>query len=402
MRYHYVSSDPKGRVSEGEMDANGPAEVLEMLGAQGLRPLSIKTAGGVSIGARTLFGGKVSGSDKVFLSKYLALMLKVGTDLLKAVNILIDDFDKPAVKRILVEMRGSLEKGQPFFSTFAGYPEVFSPVFVSLVKAGEASGNLEEVFENLSKSLEKDQALKNKIVSSMVYPIILLVLSFFMVFFLAVFALPKISKMFSSSGFNPPLFSKIVFIVGDFIGNYVFIVAPVFVFSIFGTWFFLAKTAAGRKFFARFINFVPVVRMVVKKIALQRFASTLSSLMRSGLPILEALEITADTVGNEELKGALLRISREGVSKGLTIGEAFKREPGFPKVVTNLVAVSERAGHVEDVLDTLADFYESEIDVSLKTLVSFVEPMMLLGLGVTIGGIALAVIIPIYQLIGQF
>src|SRR3989339_822645 len=175
MRYHYVSSDPKGRVSEGEMDANGPAEVLEMLGAQGLRPLSIKIAGGVSIGARTLFGGKVSGSDKVFLSKYLALMLKVGTDLLKAVNILIDDFDKPAVKRILVEMRGSLEKGQPFFSTFAGYPEVFSPVFVSLVKAGEASGNLEEVFENLSKSLEKDQALKNKIVSSMVYPIILLV-----------------------------------------------------------------------------------------------------------------------------------------------------------------------------------------------------------------------------------
>ena len=152
MRYHYIASQPNGKVSEGEADVAGPSEVLSMLAAQGLRPISIKPVG-LSITGTVLFAGRVSSSDKVFLTKYLALMLKVGTDLLKAINILIDDFDKPAVKKILLEIKSSLEKGQPFYSTFAKYPRVFSPVFVSLIKSGETSGNLEAVFDNLSRNL---------------------------------------------------------------------------------------------------------------------------------------------------------------------------------------------------------------------------------------------------------
>lgn len=402
MKYRYIASEPNGKVTEGEMEAEGPAEVLENLAKGGLRPISIKPAKSLSFASKSLFRGSVNTSDKVFLTKYLALMLKVGTDLLKAINILIDDFDKPAMKDILVEVRKSLEKGQPFYSTFAKHKESFSSVFVSLIKAGEASGNLEKVFEDLSVSTEKEQVLKNKIKSALVYPIILLAMSFFMVIFLVTFALPKISGMFQTGSFEPPLFSKIVFTVGGFLGNYMFIFLPFFLAGIGGLAFFLFKTIAGRKIFYRFVDFIPVVRGVLKKIALQRFATTLSSLMKSGLPILDSLEISAEAVGNEELRASLLRISREGVSKGLTLGEAFKREGEFPKVVSNLIAVSEKAGHVEDVLDTLADFYETEIDVSVKALVSFVEPIMLLILGLVIGGIALAVIIPVYQLVGQF
>ncbi|PIR05106.1 MAG: hypothetical protein COV57_00860 [Candidatus Liptonbacteria bacterium CG11_big_fil_rev_8_21_14_0_20_35_14] len=401
MKYHYVASEPNGKVVEGEVDVQGPAEVLQILSTQGLRPVSIKPVG-FALGSTELFRSKVALSDKVFLSKYLALMLKVGTDLLKAINILIDDFDKPAMKRILIEIRQSLEQGKPFYSTFAKYPKVFSQVFVSLVRAGEASGNLEIVFGNLSTSLEKEQEINNKIKSALVYPMMLLSLSFLMVIFLVTFALPKVSQMFQSGGFDPPTFSLIVFAVGNFIGTYIWILAPLFVVSLVVAWYFFLKTLPGRKIFYRFINFVPVISTIVKKIALQRFARTLASLMKSGLPIVQSLEITAETIGHEELKQGLLRISREGVSKGLTIGEAFKREPAFPKTVTNLIAVSERAGHVEDVLDTLAEFYESEIDVSVKTLISFIEPTMLLVLGVAIGTIALSIIIPIYQLVGQF
>ncbi|MFA5173437.1 MAG: type II secretion system F family protein [Candidatus Paceibacterota bacterium] len=402
MKYRYIASEINGKVAEGEIEAEGPAEVLEMLSEKGLRPISVKPAKSLSFASRSLFRGSVNTSDKVFLTKYLALMLKVGTDLLKAINILIDDFDKPAVKDILLEVRKTLEKGQPFYSTFAKHKNSFSPVFVSLIRAGETSGNLEKVFEDLSISLEKEQVLKNKIRSAMVYPLLLLGMSVVMVVFLVTFALPKISGMFQTGSFEPPLFSKIVFSIGGFLGNYMFIFFPLFAFLAGGGIYFFMKTGVGRRIFFRVVSYIPVVSGVLKKIALQRFATTLSSLMRSGLPILDAIEITAEAVGNEEIKASLMRISREGISKGLTLGDAFKRERDFPKVVSNLVAVSEKAGHVEDVLDTLANFYETEIDVSVKALVSFVEPMMLLFLGLIIGGIALAVIIPVYQLVGQF
>ena len=157
-----------------------------------------------------------------------------------------------------------------------------------------------------------------------------------------------------------------------------------------------------RKFLSKLIGDIPLVKDVMKKNALQRFAGILSSLIKAGMPITESLEITAQTVSNQELREALIRISREGVAKGLTIGEAFRREPFFPLTVVSLVAISERAGHLSEVLQTLSDFYVKEIDASVKTLVSFLEPALLLFIGGIIGLIALAIIIPIYQLTTQF
>ena len=159
---------------------------------------------------------------------------------------------------------------------------------------------------------------------------------------------------------------------------------------------------AGRKIFYLFITKLPAVGSVLKKIALQRFVSTLSALLSAGMPILNSLEITADAVGSEDIKSSLMRISREGISKGMTIGEAFRREQVFPRMVVNLMAISEKAGHIEDMLSTMGDFYESEIESSIKGLVSFLEPVLLLVIGLVIAFIALSIIVPIYQLVGQF
>ncbi|MCL5004682.1 MAG: type II secretion system F family protein [Patescibacteria group bacterium] len=185
-------------------------------------------------------------------------------------------------------------------------------------------------------------------------------------------------------------------------GKYFWFILALAVILIGGIWFFMLKSVAGKKIFSRFIVRTPLIGGVLKKIALQRFASTFSALLSSGLPILDSLEITADAVGNEELKASLRRIAREGISKGLTIGEAFRKEPVFPRVVVNLMAISEKAGHIENILATLADFYTSEIESSIKSLVSFLEPILLLVIGLVIGTIALAIIVPIYQLVGQF
>jgi len=403
MRFHYIASQPNGRIVEGDMEAKSSAEVLVYLAGQGLKPVSLKTIKTVEeVSRRRFLGQTITIADKVFLMKFLALMLKVGTDLFKAVDILIADFEKPALKSLLIEIRGALEKGQPFYSTFAKYPKYFSSVFINSIKAGEASGKLENVFEKLSVSLQKEQDLRHKIRASLAYPVLLLGVSMLVLILLVSFALPKIANIFTSGGFNPPTFSKIVFAVGLFIGKYVWFILSFLVIAVVILWFFFSKTLTGRNILYAVSIKLPVIRNTMKQLAIQRFAATLSSLLFSGLAILDALEITADAVGFKEIKDALIRISREGVSKGLTLGDAFRREAAFPRAVVNLIAISEKAGHLEQVLATLADFYESEIEASIKSMVSFLEPVLLLGIGLIVGIIALAIIVPIYQLVGQF
>lgn len=399
-KFHYIASDPGGKVLEGDIEANSPASVLGWMSQQGIRPISIKAREQKKFFSKTV-GESISIEDKVFITRYLALMLRVGTDLFRAIDILVADFDKPAMRNLLLEVKDSLGKGEPIHVAFANHPKQFSPVFVSLLRAGEDSGNLEDVFQRLSVDLEKEKELRSKIKGALIYPIILVCLSLLVLFLMLSLVLPKIAGAFMSGNFDPPTFSRVVFAIGLFFNKYIIPIIALMVGSGVGIWYFFARSIAGKKMGRRLIRRLPVVGEVAQKISIQRFATTLSSLMRSGMPILDSLEITADAVGSSELKAVLLRISREGIMKGLTVGEAFKREAYFPKVVTNLIAVSEKAGHMDDVLQTLADFYESEIDSSIKILVSFLEPVLLLGIGLIVGLIALAIILPVYQLVGQ-
>lgn len=401
MKFHYIASQQNGQLAEGDLDAKGSAEVLQFLAAKGLRPVSIKVSKTADVSGRKIFGQSISVSDKIFLTRYLALMLKTGTNLFKAIDILISDLDKPIIKALLIEVKANLEKGNPFYVTFAKYPNYFPSVFVNLIKAGEASGNLAEVLENLSLNLTKEQELSNKIKGALIYPLILMTMSFLMLILLVTFALPKIANIFLGTGTQPPVFSRIVFSVGLFLNSHALIIFPAVIILAFGGWYFLMKTYPGRKLLSAFGSRLPVIGNVMDQLALQRFTSILASLMKAGMPIISSLEITADAVGSEKLKASLLNISREGIAKGLTIGEAFRREPAFPLVVTNLIAVSEQAGHIDDVLRTLSGFYESEVDTAVKIMVSFIEPVLLLFIGVLIGTIAISVIVPIYQLVGN-
>lgn len=402
MKFHYLASQPNGKVLEGNEEAAGTSELLTMLASRGLKPISIKQLKGEAAFSASgkFFGRKVTIADKMFLTKYLAIMLKVGIDLFQAINILLADFQKSTLRALLTEIRENLEKGQPLYVTFAKYPQHFSAVFINLVKAGEASGNLDDIFEKLSVTLEKEKELRGKIRGALVYPILLLILSFAILIFLTTFALPKLAAVFLGGGFNPPLFSRIVFGVGLFINQYLWyllggLVAIVVAVLLFG------RSLTGKRFFKGLFTRLPIVKKIIYQLAIQRFAGTLSSLLNAGVPIIDALKITADAVGHPEIRDSLMRIANEGVTKGLSLGEAFRKETSFPFVVTNLVAISEKAGHLSDILETLNRFYETEIDASIKAAVTFIEPVMLLGIGAVIGLIALSIIIPVYQLVGQ-
>jgi type II secretory pathway component PulF len=402
MRFHYVASQSDGKIIEGEIEAQGLAEVLEFLAGKECKPISVKIIKKIA-GPTGIFGAtSITTADKIFLTRYLGLMLKVGTDLFQAIDVLMSDFDKPAVKSFLKEVRANLEKGQPFYVCFAKYPRFFDSVFVNLIKAGEASGNLDFILNTLSISLEKQQDLKNRIRGVMIYPIFLLITSFLILFFLVTFALPKIAAVFGGGGFKPPLFSRIVFAMGNFFGSYAWFIAGFLIVGAIAIFYFYKVSIAFKRFVFNLVNHLPAIGNVAVKLSLQRFAATLSSLIKAGLSLTQGIEITAQAVGNEELKEALLRISREGITKGLTVSDAFRKETIFPRVVVNLVAISEKAGHIEDVLATLADFYEKESDNSIKIMVSLIEPLLLMIMGLIVGGIALAIIVPIYQLTSQF
>ncbi len=396
MLYHYVASDTAGKIVEADFEGDNLNQVLQFLSGKELRPISVKAL--KEKGRGFAIFDRIALTDKVFLTKYLALMLRVGTDLLSAINILISDFDKPAVRNFLLEVRDNLSRGQPFYRAFELHKDVFSPTFISLVKAAERSGNLQATFEELSTSLIKEADLRSRIRAALVYPIILLVAATVIVTFLVTFALPKVAETFSNSGIQPPFFSRIVFTVGLFMGAHIVAIFTGVFGVIAGLFYLYYRTRVGKVLLDKTFSSLPIVKGIYVQLSIQRLASTMSSLMKAGLPIIDSINVAAETVGLSEFRYSLLRIANEGLAKGLTIGEAFKKEPVFPRVVANLVAISEKAGHLEEVLMTLSDFYAANVDSSIKALVSILEPVMLLGLGLLVGTIALSIILPIYQL----
>ncbi len=401
MLFHYTASDKTGKMIEASGDFKDATAVLEFIKNKGLTPLKIKEAKTLKSKLNITIGSPISLTDKIFLTKYLALMLRSGTDLFKAIDILMNDFEKPAMKSLLLEIRENLEKGLPFYKTFERYPKMFSSVFTNMIRAGETSGNLDKIFADLSQSLEKQRDLRQRIRSALIYPILLVVASAGILILLVTFAIPRISSMFLESNIKVPGVTRVIFSISSFtssFGGYIALFIGILILAIF---VLFKYSSSGRLFFDRLIYKIPVVKNILKTISYQQFSATFGSLMKSGLPILENLKITSTTINHQDMKKAILRVADEGLARGLTLGEAFRGEEVFPQSIRTLISVGEQAGHTEEILVTLADFYESEIDTAVKSLVSLVEPIMLLVIGIIVGGIALSVVLPVYQFVGQ-
>jgi len=402
MQFHYIAADAQGKTYDGITDANSLQEVLAFIAKQSWKPLSVKPVKEIVSSRRSIFGNSITVQDKVFITKYLALMLRVGTDLFKAIDILIQDFEKPVIKSFLLEIRGNLERGNPFYISFQNHPEYFTDIVVNLIKAAETSGNLENTLNEISGTYEDEAELKSKIISALVYPILLLFVSFFIVNGLIIFVVPKVSVVFESSGMPIPFFSRLILGFSAFMRRFMAIIIPLFVAGSGGLFFYFFKTLQGRRRFGSLLEKTPLVNQVIKKLTLRRFAGTLASLLRAGIPLVSSLEITASAVGDIKFQTALVRIAKERIARGVPVGDAFKQEGIFPSVVVNLISIGEKSGHIEEVLRTLADFYEKEADAALKTMVSILEPVLLMGVGLLVAFIAISVIVPIFQLVSQY
>ncbi|MBI4692155.1 MAG: type II secretion system F family protein [Candidatus Terrybacteria bacterium] len=399
----YEAANKEGFIEKGKFEAGSKSDVVQYLERKNLIPILIEAEGeaGRLKGLRLSLFETIRPTDRILLVRNLSATIRAGLNILESLDILIADATKNIMKKILGQAKFNLQKGQPLSATFVQFKKYFPPVFVGLIKAGEASGRLDESLDELSRYLIKEYNLKKKIKSALAYPVILLIGSIGVIAMLLLFVLPRLAKSFQMSKVELPFITKILISISK-----IFTFSPLLdLAAVVGLiWFFLyfRKTSLGRRFFLKALLRIPVARDLVKKVALVRFSRTFGGLLASGITVIEALDISAEAVSNETYKKIILD-SREQVKAGIPLSRIFKNYPDFfPHLLLNMMNVGERTGTLEHILKTFSDFYEEEVDNILKDLTTFLEPILLLFMGLVIGTIALSILLPIYNLVGKF
>lgn len=403
MLYKYEAIDKEGISKIGEFDASDKSSVIEYIEKKGWIPISVKNKSSVDAGgllSMSLFE-TIKPIDRIIFVRNLAATVRSGLSISESLDILIADANKKVMKNILVQAKINLQNGQPLSSTFSAFKNFFPSIFVGMLKAGESVGNLDKTLEELARHLLREYNLTKKIKSALAYPILLFIASIAVSALLLTFIMPKLTKAFRQSGVALPAITKFVIGLSNMFTYSILIDALALAFII---WFFtyFRKTAAGQRFFLSVAFKIPVIRDLVRKVALVRFTRTLGSLISSGAPIIDSMNLASASAGNEYYRNAILD-SVEQIKNGIPLSKALEsHEMLFPKFLTSLVSVGERTGTLDGILKNFSDFYDEEIDNSLKDLTVFLEPALLLFMGVVVGTIALSILLPIYQLVGKF
>jgi type II secretory pathway component PulF len=400
----YEATDREGKNKKGRFEAPTKADVINYLEKNDLLPITIEEKSRAERKAKRLNSKmfeKIRPVDRIILIRNLAATLKAGLSITEALDIMIADAENKIMKDILTQAKSNLENGQPLSYTFSQFPQHFPPVFAGLIKAGESSGHLDKTLDELTAYLTKEYNLVKKIKSALSYPLILLVTSVLIVGFLLIFVLPKLAASFAKSGVQLPALTRGLIALSKAF-TYSFLLDFVILAGLTAFFIYFRRTPAGRKTFLLVASKIPVAKDLVKKVALIRFTKTLGSLMSSGMSITESLYLSAEAIGNDFYKKVLLE-AVEKIKSGVAINEVLGDYPKlFPNLLVNMVAVGEKTGTMEHVLKTFSEFYDQEVDDSLKDLTTFIEPVMLLAMGIIIGVIAFSILLPIYQLVGNF
>lgn len=403
--FTYEAYNRDGVVQRGEYEGSSRDDIVAYLVKKEFTPVSIELMEGTKgakggLLALTLFES-LTPVDILFLVRNLATMMKAGLSVLEALDILILDAANPMMKRILRETQVMVKNGQQLSKGFENYKKSFPPIFIGMVRAGELSGQLDKTLGELAQYLVKEYNLRSKVKSALMYPAILLVASTGVVGMLLIFVLPRLTKAFLSSGVALPFVTKFFLGISSALTYSLYIDLGVVGFFV---WFFtyFRKTVTGKKMFFWILMHAPVAKDLVKKVALVRFARTLSNLISSGLSAVESLQLSAQSIGNHSYTVALEFAITE-VKNGKPISDSLGRYPDlFPRIFISLLIVGERTGSLQSILATFADFYDEEVDNKLKDLTAILEPLMLMFMGILVGAIAVAIILPIYQLVGHF
>jgi len=386
----WEGKDKAGRLIKGDMRAGGEAVVNSTLRRQGIQVVKIKRL-------RAGIGGKVTDKDITFFTRQLATMLKSGVPLLQAFDIVGKGHANPAVARLLMDIKNEVETGNSLTSAFRKYPLFFDPLFCNLVQAGEQAGILDSLLDRLATYKEKILAIKSKIKAALFYPLSIIVVAFVITAIIMIFVIPAFKSLFSSFGADLPAPTLMVMAMSDFFVQWWW---AIFGGVGFGVWFFFytwKRSVKMQMFMDRLALRFPIFGAVIRKATIARWTRTLSTMFAAGVPLVEALDSVAGAAGNYVYFEATKKIQQE-VSTGTSLTVAMTNANVFPNMVIQMVSIGEESGALDGMLGKVADYFEREVDDAVEALSSLMEPMIMVVLGVLIGGMVIAMYLPIFKM----
>lgn len=395
--FTWVAKTKNGEEKSGEMEASDVESVNSRLRQMGMSPVKVKKKP-LEISLKIPGMGGVSKKDLVIFTRQFSTMIDAGLPLVQALDILASQSANAEFKTILGQVKTKVESGSTFADALKDHPSVFDTLYVQLCAAGEVGGILDTILQRLSVYIEKAEKLKGKVKGAMVYPSVVLVVAVIVVGVLLIFVTPTFEKMFKDFGGTLPGPTQLIVDLSnwlqDFIGYLIGALAAMF----FGSRYFL-KTKTGSEMFDKTVLKVPVVGDLIRKVAVARFTRTLGTMLSSGVPILDALDVTAKTAGNVVIERAII-YTKAKISEGKTISQPLGESGVFPSMVVQMIGVGEATGAMDAMLAKIADFYDEEVDSAVGALTSMIEPIMMVVLGGIVGFFLISMYLPIFSMAG--
>lgn len=396
--YVWKGKNPKGRKVKGEMEANTPEQVEQSLKRRKITPTNVKKKPKDIFENIKILQPKVKEKDIIIFSRQFSTMIDAGLPLLQCLDILQSQQENKTLKKNLIKIKESVESGETFADSLKKFPKLFNELYINMVAAGEAGGILDIILRRLSAYMEKMAKLKSQVKGAMTYPIITIMVAVIVVAIILVFVIPVFSEMFESFGSALPAPTQFVVALSEFvIGNVGWIIGGIIAFA------FIIKriyaSTKGRIFMDDMFLRLPVIGILIRKVAVAKFTRTTSTMLSSGVSILEVLDIVAKTAGNKMIEFAILDV-KSGIAEGRSMADPLQESGVFPSMVCSMIAVGESTGALDTMMEKIADFYDDEVDQAVKNLTDMIEPFMLVFLGVVVGGLVIAMYLPIFTMAG--
>lgn len=419
--YAYKGLDARGKEVKGTRDAESPRTLRAVLKRDGVRIVDFKEENAKGGGDKAKAGDKRRAAGRgglgglaqteIDLKKYtervgveeialttrqLATLLKSGITLIDSLGAIVDQVENEKLKRIFGEIKGAVNEGSSLADALGAHPKVFSHLYVNMIRAGEASGALDSVLMRLADFTEYQARLRSRIQSAMMYPVIMMGVGGIIMMVLFVVVIPRITKIFTQVKAELPIQTKVLILMAEVIKGYWWLLAVLFAAAVFG---FLRwkKSKRGRPFWDRLTLRAPVIGKVVRMVAIARFARTLATLLRSGVPVLTALDIVKEVLNNVRL-AEVVSEARDAIREGNSVAQPLRRSGEFPPIVVHMIATGEKSGQLEEMLENVAENYDFQVDQRIESLTTLIEPIMIVGMGVGVAYVVWAVLLPILQL----
>lgn len=399
-KFSYAGRSRDGKTVKGSIEAASESAVMANLRRQGIQVNKVKEAGkGLNMEINISFmQQKITTKDIVVFTRQFATMIDAGLPLVQCLDILSSQQENKTFKTILTQVKEDVESGSTFADALRKHPKAFSDLYVNLVAAGEVGGILDTILNRLAAYIEKALKLKKQVKSAMTYPSTIIGIAFVVIAVILIFVIPAFEKMFADFGGALPAPTQVVINISNFIQDYFLVIIGVIVFLIFA----FKKIYASEKGHDKIDDIalkLPVMGILIRKVAVAKFARTMATMISSGVPILDGLDIVSKTAGNRTVEKAINKV-RASISEGKTIAEPLKESGVFPPMVCQMIEVGEQAGAIDTMLSKIADFYDDEVDDAVGNLTSMMEPLLMLFLGTTVGGLVIAMYLPIFKLAG--